>query len=76
MEIEFSCTANIEIINKKIIDIYNIGFTCLPAHLVILEAGGNPNKDKEIFLAYEQYYKDFGINNEMEIDVVCNEAIF
>ena len=53
LEIEFSCITTVEIINQKIIDIYNIGSKCLPAHLVILEAGGNPNKDTEISLACE-----------------------
>jgi len=45
-------------------------------HLVILEAGENPNKDTEILLACEQYYKDFKINNEMNIEVICDEVIF
>ena len=76
LEKEFSHAADIETINKKIIDIYNIGSKCTPAHVVILEAGGNPNKDSEILLACEQYYKDFKINNEMNIDIFCNKAIF
>jgi len=53
LEVEFSHITTVEIINQKIIDIYNIGSKCLPAHLVILEAGGNPNKDTEISLACE-----------------------
>ncbi len=41
LEVEFSHITTVEIINQKIIDLYNIGFKCLPAHLVILEAGEN-----------------------------------
>ncbi|RIA84607.1 hypothetical protein C1645_832034 [Glomus cerebriforme] len=48
-EIEFSHIADIETINKKIIDAYNINFKYAPAHVVILEAGGNPNKIQNFY---------------------------
>ena len=63
-------------INQKIINIYNVSSKCLLAYLIILEAGENPNKDIEILLVYEQYYKDFEINNEINIEVICDKAIF
>ncbi len=63
-------------INQKIINIYNVSSKCLLAYLIILEAGENPNKDIEILLVYEQYYKDFEINNEINIEVICDEVIF
>ncbi|RHZ69647.1 hypothetical protein Glove_281g66 [Diversispora epigaea] len=67
----FSRKTNIEIINQKIIDTYKISSKCIPAHLVILEAGGNPNNDMEIFEACEKYYKDFGIDDEN----MCNTLL-
>ncbi|RHZ78996.1 hypothetical protein Glove_152g51 [Diversispora epigaea] len=72
----FSHETNIEIINQKIIDTYKISSKCIPTHLVILEAGRNPNNDMEIFEACEKYYKDFGINDESEIDIFCDQALF
>ncbi len=76
LKIEFSYIATVEMINQKIINIYNVSSKCLLAYLIILEAGENPNKDIEILLVYEQYYKDFEINNEINIEVICDKAIF
>jgi len=76
LKIEFSYIATVEMINQKIINIYNVSSKCLLAYLIILEAGENPNKDIEILLVYEQYYKDFEINNEINIEVICDEVIF
>ncbi|RHZ67000.1 hypothetical protein Glove_303g24 [Diversispora epigaea] len=67
----FSRETNIEIINQKIIDTYKISSKCIPAHLVILEAGGNSNNDMEIFEACKKYYKDFGINDKN----MCNTLL-
>ena len=61
---------------KKVIDTYNISSKYSPTHLVILKAEENLNKDEEIVLAREQYYKDFEINNETDIDIICDETIF
>ncbi|RHZ90049.1 hypothetical protein Glove_8g125 [Diversispora epigaea] len=47
-----------------------------PAHLVILEAGDNPNNDANINAACEQYFNDLKINNNSKIEVVEDEAIF
>lgn len=75
-ELIFSWAINVEIINKKIIEIFKINSECMSAHLVILEAGENPNSNMDIISTCEQYYKDFDISNEMNIEIFCNETIF
>ncbi|CAB5386728.1 unnamed protein product [Rhizophagus irregularis] len=52
--IEYSCEFDSDIVNSKIIEQINIGIQCLPPHIVILEAGGNPSSDEEIFAACEK----------------------
>ncbi|CAB5357774.1 unnamed protein product [Rhizophagus irregularis] len=56
--IEYSCEFDSDIVNSKIIEQINIGIQCLPPHIVILEAGGNPSSDEEIFAACEKYIED------------------
>ena len=65
-----------EIINKKIIETYNFGSLLPPANVVILEAGGNPNNNDDIAKACDQYFIDLNLNNNENIYVCCDEAIF
>src|SRR5436190_784032 len=67
---------SMEIINKKIIEIYNTGNLLPPANIVILEAGGNPNNNDDIAKTCEQYFIDLNLNNDESINVCCDEAIF
>ncbi|PKC70635.1 hypothetical protein RhiirA1_454521 [Rhizophagus irregularis] len=67
---------DIEIINKKIIEIYNTCSLLPPANVVILEAGGNPNNNDDIAKACDQYFVDLNISNNESINVCCDEAIF
>ena len=62
--------------NTKIIEQINIGVQCLPPHIVILEAGGNPNNNDEIFAACEKYIEDFELSKEQPVEICCDEAIF
>jgi len=68
---------DIEIINKKITEIYtNINNLLLPANIVILEANGNPNNNDDIAKACDQYFVDLNIDYNEGINVCCDEAIF
>ncbi|GET00647.1 hypothetical protein GLOIN_2v1474502 [Rhizophagus clarus] len=67
---------DMEIINKKIIEIYNTGNLLPPANIVILEAGGNPNNNDDIAKACDQYFTDLNINDNENINICCDEAIF
>jgi hypothetical protein len=49
---------------------------CLPPHIVILEAGGNPSKDEDIFAACEKYIEDLKLVEEQPVEICCDEAIF
>ena len=49
---------------------------CLPPHIVILEAGGNPNNDEDIFAACEKYIKDLELVENQPVEICCDEAIF
>jgi hypothetical protein len=61
---------------KKIIEIYNIGNLLPPANIIILKAGGNPNNNNNIAKVYDQYFIDLNINNDENINVYCDKAIF
>lgn len=76
--IQYSSSYNVEIFNEKIRNhFYNDNLSNYPpAHLVILEAGDNPNNDTNINAACEQYFNDLKINNNSKIEVVGDEAIF
>ncbi|CAB5393986.1 unnamed protein product [Rhizophagus irregularis] len=52
--IEYSYEFDSDIVNSKIIEQINIGIQYLPPHIVILEVGGNPSSDEEIFAACEK----------------------
>ncbi|RIA99093.1 hypothetical protein C1645_731112 [Glomus cerebriforme] len=65
-----------EIINKKIIEIYNNGNLLPPANVVILKAGGNLNNNDDIEKACDQYFTDLNVNNNESINICCDEAIF
>ncbi|GES84165.1 hypothetical protein GLOIN_2v1785590 [Rhizophagus clarus] len=67
---------DMKIINKKIIEIYNIGNLLSLANVVILEAGGNPNNNDDIAKACNQYFIDLNINNDENVNICCDEAIF
>src|SRR5205823_546598 len=56
--IQFSTEYDAEIINDKIINYFNHGSYCPPTHIVILEAGDDPNKDTNINAACDQYFDD------------------
>ncbi|RHZ50930.1 hypothetical protein Glove_487g10 [Diversispora epigaea] len=76
--IQYSSSYNVEIFNEKIRNHFcndNLS-NYPPAHLVILEAGNNPNNDANINAACEQYFNDLKINNNSKIEVVGDEAIF
>ncbi|RHZ43769.1 hypothetical protein Glove_856g18 [Diversispora epigaea] len=76
--IQYSSSYNVEIFNEKIRNYFcndNLS-NYPPAHLVILEAGDNPNNDANINAACEQYFNDLKINNNSKIEVVGDEAIF
>ncbi|RHZ88408.1 hypothetical protein Glove_23g145 [Diversispora epigaea] len=76
--IQYSSSYNVEIFNEKIRNHFcndNLS-NYPPAHLVILEAGDNPNNDANINAACEQYFNDLKINNNSKIEVVGDEAIF
>ncbi|GES76543.1 hypothetical protein GLOIN_2v1482460 [Rhizophagus clarus] len=72
---QFSFEYDAKIINEKIINYFNHGPFCPPVHIIILEAGDNPNKDVNIKTACNQYFDDLQIDNDLGIEVVCDEAI-
>jgi len=73
----FAQNFNIEIINKKITEIYNINVLCLLlANIVILEARDNPNNDDDVNKSCDQYFKDLNIPDNESIYICCDEAIF
>ncbi|PKK57315.1 hypothetical protein RhiirC2_826194 [Rhizophagus irregularis] len=74
--IEYSCEFDSDIVNSKIIEQINIGIQCLPPHIVILEAGGNPSSDEEIFAACEKYIEDLELVENQPVEICCDEAIF
>ena len=67
---------DMEIINKKIIEIYNTSNLLPLANVVILEASGNPNNNDDIAKACDQYFIDLNLSNNESINVCCDEAIF
>jgi len=69
---DFDC----DIINTKIIEQIDIGFQCPPPKVIILEAGGNPNRDDEILATCNKYFEDLNLNNNKSIEICCDEAIF
>jgi hypothetical protein len=74
----YSSSYNVEIFNEKILNHFcnNDLSSYPPVHVVILEAGDNPNNDKNINLACEQYFNDLQLGDNSKIEVVCDEAIF
>jgi hypothetical protein len=62
--IEYSREFDNDTVNTKIIEQINIGMQCLPPHIVIFEAGGNPNNDEDIFAACEKYIEDLKLVEE------------
>ena len=73
--IDYSCEFDCDIVNTKIIEQINIGVEYLPPHIVILEVGGNPNNDEDIFAACEKYIEDLKLV-EQPVEICCDEAIF
>ncbi len=49
---------------------------CLPLHIVIFKAEGNPSNDKDIFATCEKYIEDLKLVKEQSIEICCDEAIF
>ena len=49
---------------------------CLLPHIVILEAGDNPNNDEDIFAACEKYIEDLKLVEKETVEICCDEAIF
>ncbi|RHZ84801.1 hypothetical protein Glove_74g102 [Diversispora epigaea] len=72
----FNRNFNIEIINKKITEIFSNNSHLPPANIVILEAGNNPNSDEDIKQSCDQYFKDLNISTNRYINICCDEAIF
>ncbi|GBC02916.1 hypothetical protein RclHR1_00490002 [Rhizophagus clarus] len=66
---QFSFEYDAKIINEKIINYFNHGPFCPPVHIIILEAGDNPNKDVNIKTACNQYFDDLQIDNDLGIEV-------
>ena len=76
LSIQYSSEYDAEIINDRIINHFNRESSCPPVHVIILEAGNNPNKDANINTVCDQYFDDLQINDDSGIEVVCDEAIF
>jgi len=74
--VEYSCKFDCDTVNSKIIEQINIGMECLPPHIVILEAGGNPSSDEEIFASCEKYIEDLELAENQSVEICCDEAIF
>jgi hypothetical protein len=74
--IEYLQNFDYDIINTKIIEQIDIDFQYPIPKVIILEAGGNPNKDDEIFAACNKYFEDLNLNNNESIEICCDEAIF
>ncbi|RIA89701.1 hypothetical protein C1645_738443 [Glomus cerebriforme] len=49
---------------------------CPPPHIVILEVGGNPSNNEEIFSSYEKYIEDLELTENQSVEICCDEAIF
>jgi len=76
LPVQFSFEYDAEIINDKIINHFNHGSTCPSVHVIILEAGDNPNSDANINAACDQYFDDLQIDDDLGIEVVCDKALF
>ena len=74
--VQFSFEYDAEIINDRIINYFNHGSSCPPVHVIILEAGDNPNSDANINAACDRYFDDLQIDDDLGIEVVYDEAIF
>ncbi|GBB89768.1 hypothetical protein RclHR1_16570003 [Rhizophagus clarus] len=74
--IEYSCGFDSDTVNTKIIEQINIRVQCLPPHIVIFEAGGNPNSDEDIFATCEKYIEDLELIEKQPVEIYYDKAIF
>ncbi|RHZ60916.1 hypothetical protein Glove_350g161 [Diversispora epigaea] len=76
LESNYTTNFCVDTIHQKIIAQVEYGCQCKSPNVVILEAGGIPTMNDDIFLSLEMYQNDVGLTTNGKLDVSADEDIF